>query len=167
MSFGSYPRQRHKSSKTLLRPLVVKFRDLSEYTHRQDIPAVNVSGRHGNESAANQELKDSTLTNAGEPDIEEAAWDDVDELREMFDEIKLHEAPDLLGEEGSLFQVQNGFGEEDDEGNGVNLNDPLLLDILSETSVDLRPSQVSSQAPKGVKKARKHDFDFTDVVFTV
>ena len=80
MSFGSYPRQRHKSSKTLLRPLVVKFRDLSEYIHRQDIPAVNVSGRHGNESAANQELKDSTLTDAGEPDIEEAAWDDVNEL---------------------------------------------------------------------------------------
>ena len=52
-------------------------------------------------------------------------------------------------------------------GGSVNLNDPLLLDILNETSVDLWPSQVSSQAPKGVKKARKHNFDFTDVVFTV
>ena len=103
----------------------------------------------------------------------EVGSEGMDEVQEMFEELRVHELPDLLNveNEGDTFEVEAELMEEhggDSHGHlhlsdRVNLAWPVLTNLLSDRPVVEGSSQLSMVVNTMSKPDKTRTFDFSTV----
>ncbi|THH14296.1 hypothetical protein EW146_g6006 [Bondarzewia mesenterica] len=165
------------------KPVVVKFRYLAEFTQppakteaQQHAAALPSTVTELNFDAAQRATTNSDTNPASDSELDSDWEEESDEggdepLRPMWDELDSH--GDVLAQndahfvESEHFDVENVCaGDAVVEGDGVDLTQPALLDILSDSPVTLDSCGITSQE-KVTKSTKGKGFDLTNISFTM